>query len=868
MATSLEDTRNSKTHTNTDDTDRKEYAEYLQNQRKQIEEHNKALESEVEMLKIEMLKKGESIKALEAKLAENEPNKKKLKAEQEDNDKQQEENDRRQEEKDKQHGAIIKEMEEKMKALETEMGEGDAKDAETIFMLTKDVRELNMACETITRENFQLKTDLEAEQRKSEELKKLVSELRQSIDDSVTSHDSNLAANKTKIDELEKQLSENIAKASKLEDNLEAEFWKSKELEKQIAETNETAAEREGHLEANEAKTVELKKLLAEATDKAAMLEVDLAAIKAKFDEAGKQLAEKMEHAAMHEGRLEANKTKVDELEKQLVETTNETAKLKCDLEANNTKLGEAEKELADKTVQAAKLERDLKATEAQFDGLEKMLTEQTETNTKLEADLEAGRSALAGAKDAAEKQAEDDKVQKDVLLEGLRRQRIAVDRRMEAEEDEAEAKTANAVMEEAHRAEIMARKDVEFAAGKVEEFHNIMLEREEKAELERHKTIKTLTITVKSAEKLSQQDTGIFGDHSDAYVVLVLKDVASKKPEMMEKSYLSSGDEKYHDEFCNDPYAGKTKVVWDTLDPVWNEDFIYQREHPEDDVLYFHIWDYDDGVHDHSLGDVTVHMKDIMKAGTVEKGFTINNGGGKLHLRLSYHEDLSAYKIAHGYAMDAMKRRQEWKVKEQEANITMLSEIEERTATEKIAHEMEELAEKNRKDAAEKMKHWLAHRHKCEAYGLAPMDDDVYKKKAYALKKRQDDIAAEAAKRRERRADKEETEKSKIKKNVEDEASRDAIAKKEREAKLKPQIKQIKCGVELIGDSLKGSGEQLWTGIESAKRHSESLKHTLGVNCRYIQCREGKIYFYKAPNSGSKQHSSAECWRFDKKKS
>ena len=157
------------------------------------------------------------------------------------------------------------------------------------------------------------------------------------------------------------------------------------------------------------------------------------------------------------------------------------------------------------------------------------------------------------------------------------------MDARGVARGDEA-AVTAALTAQQAAKADVLAAtKDAEHAAQKCAERKETYWELQEKADRKAKTSRKMLTITVVSATNLVEKDTGMFGDHSDPYVVVIVKDNAEDAPIITHKDEIV---DPAIDAYCNDPFSLKTSVVKDNRNPVWNEDFNFERETPDDDYM------------------------------------------------------------------------------------------------------------------------------------------------------------------------------------------------------------------------------------------------------------------------------------------
>ena len=133
--------------------------------------------------------------------------------------------------------------------------------------------------------------------------------------------------------------------------------------------------------------------------------------------------------------------------------------------------------------------------------------------------------------------------------------------------------------------------------------------EAEEKAQCTR----KMLTITVISAQDLVEKDSGLFGDHSDPYCVVIVADDADDAPVFTESH--ASAAEKLQDKYCNDDFAKKTQIVMDDLNPVWNEDFQFTVPDDFPKPLQFKVYDRDVGVADLDdfMGKAQVSLADML---------------------------------------------------------------------------------------------------------------------------------------------------------------------------------------------------------------------------------------------------------------
>jgi len=73
----------------------------------------------------------------------------------------------------------------------------------------------------------------------------------------------------------------------------------------------------------------------------------------------------------------------------------------------------------------------------------------------------------------------------------------------------------------------------------------------------------------------------------------------------------------------------------------------------------------------------------------------------------------------------------------------------------------------------------------------------------------------------------------------------------------------EVKCGVSTVGRHLNGSGKLKWKGLDDAIKQCEgAYGHTLGRTCRYIQEKDGMLYFYAFGSDNGE--SGQECWRFN----
>jgi len=452
----------------------------------------------------------------------------------------------------------------------------------------------------------------------------------------------------------------------------------------------------------------------------------------------------------------------------------------------------------------------------------------------------------------------------KGVLLEGLRLQRVAVDARTDAHDDEAESKAALQAKEFATLEAVSARKDAEFAAEKAKERLQVAIELAEKAERKSQCKRKMLTVTVDSAKDLVEKDTGIFGDHSDPYVAVVIKKKWEEAPAVTYKDHVLDPGE---DEYCNDAYAFKTKVIDNNLNPVWREDFNFERESPEDDILYFMLWDFDEGEKDNSLGYVAVSVKDVMKSknGLLEKSFGVNKKSGILKLRIQYYEDSTIAALTADAAERNKKIADEWLVNRVNTHAAMICDAEEQTACTEVAVLMEERAKKSHDEAELKMQAWMEHRHACEKWGFEPIDPGEYDKKYAKKQKALADLKKVSTTRKANRKAREEKERAQAKETFDKEYAKNATARKaeqDRKEAWQSTFKMWKCGKHMVGKQLKGSGEEMWRGILDAQEKAQKHGHVLGKNVRYIQCSGGKVLFYAYGTENNE--SSTETWRFD----
>jgi len=135
---------------------------------------------------------------------------------------------------------------------------------------------------------------------------------------------------------------------------------------------------------------------------------------------------------------------------------------------------------------------------------------------------------------------------------------------------------------------------------------------------------------------------------------------------------------------------------------------------------MYFHIWDFDDGVHDNALGNVVVPMREVMEAGgLLEKGFPCGEKTGTLYLRIRYHEDTTHIDEAAQSTVDARLAADANMVIEKTAQSKLESVLKEQVDAENENAEIMVMFKKAQEAAMLSDKAWLQHRPACEELGL-----------------------------------------------------------------------------------------------------------------------------------------------------
>lgn len=95
-----------------------------------------------------------------------------------------------------------------------------------------------------------------------------------------------------------------------------------------------------------------------------------------------------------------------------------------------------------------------------------------------------------------------------------------------------------------------------------------------------------------------------------------------------------------------SDPYAVlrvgtqefKTKVIDNTVQPVWNEWFEFFVMHISGQELYGHLWDHDNTGKDESLGLFNIDISTLVENGVTQRWITLDKARhGSIHLKISW---------------------------------------------------------------------------------------------------------------------------------------------------------------------------------------------------------------------------------------